>query len=383
MRIVVISDLPHFVTGGAEMQASRLIEAWLDQGHEVICLGRRMGKGPIAIGRHPNVQVRRIRTAQAFGRFGRGASYAASLAWHLVALRGWMDVVYTRFLGEAAATAALLKQLGLIKAPLVATPANTRGSGDAAFLRGVPFASRVQQLLDRNCDAINLIAPEMDLELQEAGFEGDNFSHIPNGIPVTSRAERLPGTPPRFVSVGRLSAQKGYDTLLEALSGIRNKLTPGQFTILGDGPERDNLQALATNLRLSPYIVWAGELGQSSVRDHLEHADVFVLPSRYEGMSNAGLEAMERSLPVIMTCCGGLDRYVDAQMGWIVQPDDSQGLAAAIADAITTPTSQLQAMGDRARNLVAQQFDISVTAGRYIALFERLRSAKHEKALGR
>ncbi|GAB3098116.1 colanic acid biosynthesis glycosyltransferase WcaL [Lysobacter terrae] len=372
MRIIVVSDLPHFVTGGAEMQASRLIEAWLDQGHEVICLGRRMGKGPVAIGRH-RMEVRRIRTAQGFGRLGRAVTYAFSLAWQLITLRHWADVVYTRFLGEAAATAALLKRSGVLRAPLVATPANARGAGDIAFLQGTPFSQRILRLLDAQCDAINLIAPEMADELREAGFNGRNFSHIPNGIAMRPEPDRRPAASVRFLSVGRLSTQKGYDILIDALSRIREQLSPGQFTIVGDGPERETLQALSHRHGVASYILWAGEEDQAAVRQRLESADVFVLPSRYEGMSNAGLEAMERALPMVLTRCGGLDRHIDSQMGWVVPTNDAAALATAISQAIAAPAKQLTEMGQRCRDKVKHEFDIAVTAERYVELFGQLR----------
>lgn len=371
MKIVVVSDLPHFVTGGAEMQAARLIEAWLDQGHEVICLGRRMGPGPVTVGRH-RMEVRRIRTASAFGRAGRGVSYAISLSWHLLRLGRWADVVYTRFLGEAASTAALLKRWGLIRAPIVATPANTRGAGDIAFLRAAPFAPIVQGLLDSECDAINLIAPEMVDELREVGFSGRNFSHIPNGIIVRPLDRRSFASPPKFLSVGRIAPQKGYDILIEALSGIREQLSPGQFTIVGDGPDREKLQALAWQRGLGEVIVWCGELDQTGVYRHLELATVFLLPSRYEGMSNAGLEAMERGLPMLLTRCGGLDRHIDSRMGWTVAAGDASQLRAAIVQAIATPEMNLADMGQLCRQKVLHDFDISVTSRQYIALFERL-----------
>ena len=92
MRIVVISDLPQFVTGGAETQAASLIEAWMDAGHEVICFGRRMGSGPVRLGRHP-VSVRRIPVVSGLGRTLRGMSYLLSLSLVLLRHRRRIDVI--------------------------------------------------------------------------------------------------------------------------------------------------------------------------------------------------------------------------------------------------------------------------------------------------
>lgn len=373
MRILVVSDLPAFVTGGAEMQAARLIEAWLDAGHEVRCLGRRMGPGPVRIGRHL-LGVDRIWTTSVLGRWGRAASYFVSLAYLLLRHRRWMDVIYTRFLGEAAATASMLKAAGLLQQPLVATPANTRGDGDTNLLRSLPLGHHLIRLLDQNCDAINLIAEDMVDELRDAGFSGANFSRIPNGIPISPLPDPTRASAPRFLAVGRLSRQKGYDVLLRALARVREQLSPGQVEIVGDGPERESLLQLSTELHLVDQVVWRGELSQREVTLRLEQSHLFLLPSRYEGMSNAGLEAMERGLPMILTHCGGLDRYVTPDMGWVVTPEDVESLSGALSEALTLDIEALSSMGLRARECVVKTFDMKIVAKRYLALFQSLAS---------
>lgn len=353
------------------MQAARLIEAWLDAGHEVRCVGRRMGPGPVQVGRHA-LRVHRIHVWRPLGRLGRAASYFLSLAWLLLQHRRWPDVVYTRFLGEAAATAALLKALGLLQVRLVATPANTRGNGDANLLRSLPFGPALIRLLDRRCDAINLIADDMVDELRMAGFSGANFSRIPNGIPLGPAPERETFTIPTFVAVGRLAPQKGYDVLLQAMSLVRDRLAPGQVWMVGDGPERERLLALSVDLGVADRIVWHGELPQEKVAQLLDNAHVFLLPSRYEGLSNAGLEAMERGLPLLLTRCGGLDHHIDAGTGWIVPPEDAGALAQALLAALATSPEDLLEMGVRVRHYAERTFDMSEVAQRYLALFERL-----------
>jgi glycosyltransferase involved in cell wall biosynthesis len=330
-----------------------------------------MGPGPVRIGKHLLV-VDRIWTTSVLGRWGRAVSYFASLAWLLLQHRRWMDVIYTRFLGEAAATASLLKAVGLLHQPLVATPANTRGDGDTNLLRSLPFGRHLVRLLDRNCDAINLIAEDMVEELQDAGFSGVTFSRIPNGIPVKPLPMRAQASAPRLLAVGRLSRQKGYDVLLRALVRVRERLTAGQVEIIGDGPERERLLLLAAELQLMDQVVWRGELSQTEVADRLEQSHVFLLPSRYEGMSNAGLEAMERGLPLILTRCGGLDRHVGPEMGWVVPPEDEEALSGALSAALALDVDALYGMGMRARECVVKAFDMKIVAKRYLALFEAL-----------
>lgn len=381
MRILVISDLPQFVTGGAEMQAARLIEAWLSAGHQVTCFGRRMGCGPVKIGGHA-VLVRRIRTTSIFGRWSRAVSYFISLSWLILRNRNEIDIVYTRFLGEAAMTIAMLKRAKVFHAPLVATPANVHGNGDAHFLRSIPSSDRLVRLLDKECDAINLIADDMAGELRAMGFSGRNFSHIPNGIRLSLSHHRKTTCPPKFLAIGRLAPQKGYDVLLRALVLLRTHLQPNQIKIAGDGPERERLTMMTKDLQLEDYVEWLGELTQAQVREQLERADIFLLPSLYEGLSNAGLEALERGLPIILTQCGGLDLYIDSDTGWVVPPSDPAGLAEAILSALDLPANRLAAMGVCARKCVERNFDIAVTAHLYVELFKSFRKTQSEAESG-
>lgn len=372
MRILVISDLPQFVTGGAEKQAANLIEAWMDADHEVICFGRRMGRDLVRVGRH-EVAVRRIATLQRFGRLLRGVSYLFSLTKLLLEHRRCFDVIYTRFLGEAALTVSLLKRMHLLNVALVATPASTGSNGgDMSLFAGLGFRRQLVHLLNTQCDAINLIAPAMVNELIRIGFSRGSFAHIPNGVVVQHEPPAHSDRPHWAVTVGRIAPQKGYDLLIKALANLPTPPPSGVLRIVGDGPERKKLMACAESLGVADAITWLGELDHTAVLGELDDARVFVLPSRYEGMSNAGLEAMERGLAVLITRCGGLDTYVEPDMGWTIPADDEDALANALGTAIGSPSESLSDMGQRNRAFALQHFDIQVIAARYVELFQRV-----------
>src|SRR5690242_14573865 len=240
MRILVISQLPPFWVGGAERQAGRLIAEWRRQGHEVIAFGRGMPASEIELGGF-RVPVRGIRTVQRFGRLLRGLSYVLSLSLLLLRYRRWPQAIYCRFLGEAAVTVALLKRLRLVRAPLVAVPANAGPDGDTAFLRRAPLRRLIAPLLERGCEAINLIAPQMADDLRAFGLSGRQFHHIPNGIAIGRVPAREWGGERRLLTVCRLTDQKGLDVLIEALHGLRAEDMRWRLRVVGDGPRRTEL----------------------------------------------------------------------------------------------------------------------------------------------
>lgn len=371
MRILVISDLPHFVTGGAETQAAQLIGQWMAAGHDVSCYGRRMGCGHVHIDGY-KLSVRRIFVVQKFGRAIRAASYFVSLTMLLLRYGRRFDVIYTRFLGDAAVTVCLLKRIRLLHTVLIATPASAGEGSDLRYLASVPFTRWIVRLLDQHCEAINLIALTMEREFLTNMFTGNNFTHIPNGVAVERHWSSSVSGKFAFLAIGRLAHQKGYDILLRALSQVIDDLSPGIVRIAGDGPEAVKLYSLADSLGLSDVVTWLGEVSHEEVKVELGQASVFLLPSRYEGMSNAGLEAMERGLPVIISRCGGLDTYIDAEMGWVVEPGDECSLARALRTALATSAERLAERGARNRQVIVKQFDNKVVARRYLELFEHL-----------
>jgi glycosyltransferase involved in cell wall biosynthesis len=371
MRILVIAQLPPFWVGGAERQAGRLIAEWRRQGHEVIAFGRGMQAAEVELGGY-RVPVRPIRTVQRLGRLLRGASYVASLAMLLLRYRRWPQAIYCRFLGEAAVTVALLKRLRLVPAPLVAVPANAGPDGDTAFLRKAPLRRVIAPLLERNCEAINLIAPQMADDLRAFGLSGRQFHYIPNGIALGAVPLREWQGERRLLTVCRLTDQKGVDVLLEALKSLRADNARWRLRIVGDGPRRARLAEQAAAAGLSGRVEFTGVASEEEVRRHLAQSHVFVLPSRYEGFSNAALEAMESGMPVLVTRCGGLDTYLAGDMGWVVEPGDVPGLASALRAALAASPQTLEAMGRRCRSQVEAKFDLRLVAARNLELFKSL-----------
>lgn len=132
------------------------------------------------------------------------------------------------------------------------------------------------------------------------------------------------GTAPLAVSVGRLTEQKGHDALLRAWPAVHSEVPAAELAIVGDGPLRGQLAS-----SLPPGATLAGEVADP--RDWVAAADVVVLPSRWEGMSLAMLEAMAASRSVVITAVAGSEVVAKAEAGAVVPVGNDRELAAAVA----------------------------------------------------
>lgn len=136
--------------------------------------------------------------------------------------------------------------------------------------------------------------------------------------------------PLRLVTVGRLSPEKGHRVLIEALA-LLDREGAGDFAleVIGPGPEREALAALARARGVADRVTFAGMVPWGPVLfERLDAADLFVLPSLTEGLPRAMLEAMSRGLPAVGTAVGGVPDVLDADD--MARPNDAAALAARI-----------------------------------------------------
>ena len=154
--------------------------------------------------------------------------------------------------------------------------------------------------------------------------------YLPNPIHFPETVVHLSRRRTKILNVGSLTHQKAQDILLEAYARVIPERPDWSLTIVGDGPARRDLIGLASALNLLDHIEWIHwieEMGQC-----YEDAQIFVLPSWYEGTPNALLEAMSFGLPSIVTDAspGPLEHVVDEENGLVVSAGNVQGLAGAL-----------------------------------------------------
>ncbi len=209
--------------------------------------------------------------------------------------------------------------------------------------------------------------------------EADHLSVLGNGIEVDSwrpdaqvRADirRELGLADEFlwIAVGRLEPVKDYPAMLQALAG-----QPGtaRLLVLGAGPLETELVQLAARLGLERRVRFQGF--EPNVKRWIQAADGFVLSSRYEGLPMVMLEAGACGLPAVATDVPGTREVIaDGENGWLAPAGDPQALAAAMARLMRAPIEERRAMGERARQRVADRFSLDNVLDRWERLYEEL-----------
>ncbi|MGQ9851832.1 MAG: glycosyltransferase [Candidatus Oleimicrobiaceae bacterium] len=163
----------------------------------------------------------------------------------------------------------------------------------------------------------------------------------------------------RMLTVARLQPRKGIADLVEACRLLQGELDFA-CVIIGDGPQRGELEAKVAHYGLAERFHFRGACSQEEVVDELGRASVFVLPSYSEGLPVSVMEAMAMQVPVVATRVNGVPELVREGTGILVDPGDVRALAQALRRIATLPPRERRAMGQKARALVEKEFNIRV-----------------------
>lgn len=187
------------------------------------------------------------------------------------------------------------------------------------------------------------------------------------------RVLHLPADARLIGVVGRLHPQKGHTYLLQAAPAVLAEMPAAHFLMIGDGELRPALAQEAQQVGAARQVHWLGQ--RDDVPMLLAGLDLFVLPSLWEGMPNAALEAMAAALPVIATGVDGTREVIeDGVSGLLVPAADAAALAAAI-NRLLRDQPLAQQLGQTARERVAARFTLAQTVRQTEALYRRLLAA--------
>jgi len=225
--------------------------------------------------------------------------------------------------------------------------------------------------------------------IERDGIREEDSTVIPYGIDVSSFGKHYDrngiykelGIPPdhRIVgNVARLAAQKGHTYLIEAAKIVLSRHGNVTFVIVGDGALRGKLNAQTVRAGIAERFVFTGQ--RSDIPRLLNAFDVFVMPSLFEGLCMAVLEALAVALPVVATPVGGIPSSVaEGETGRLVPPRDADALANAILWMLEHP-AEAREMGLRGRQLVEANFTMEAMLAGTEAVYDRLLSRRENAA---
>ena len=247
------------------------------------------------------------------------------------------------------------------------------------------FARTWERWATRWTDRLLCVSDAERAEGLAAGLRG-SWALAPNGVdlarfdparlPSREQARELlgpvakPSEPdgPLAVCVGRLCRQKGQDVLLRAWAGLTATVPGARLALVGDGPDRAELEALAAGLPHPGSVVFAG--AADDPRDWYAAADLLVLPSRWEGMALVPLEAMACGRPVLLTDVAGA-RECLGQGERLVPVDDPSALREALAAGLADPDG-CRAAGAAARSRMVERHDIRDTVAKVADVYREV-----------
>ena len=242
-----------------------------------------------------------------------------------------------------------------------------------AFSAYSGLASRLYRVADRlmaPLTTVTICVSETELaDGVEAGTcRAERSVVIHNAVDVAAAPRSRHDRPaPRLIAVGRLKAPKDFLTLIRALTALPD--VPFEVLIVGDGPDREDLETEIRGLGLESRVRLAGE--RSDVAELLAGSDVFVLSSRSEGLPVSVLEAMAAELPVVASDVGGVSELVvDGETGMLVPPDNETALAAALGRLVENRELR-KTLGAAGRARAGELFDLDAFRRAHVELYDR------------
>jgi glycosyltransferase involved in cell wall biosynthesis len=256
--------------------------------------------------------------------------------------------------------------------PVLLASKRSLTGGDVRARRAWRRIARQVDTVLVNADALRIEGESHGMrcrwELLRNGIDADVFR--PQGAPADAkRALGLAADRPVVGTVGRLEPRKGQDVLVDAAAELARAGVRAQLLIVGDGPSSEALRARAQATGAD--VRFTGTL--DDVRPALAAMDVFALPSREEGMSNALMEALAAAVPVVATAVGGNAEVLDGgRLGRLVPPDDAAALVRAVTALLDDPRDAAE-VAERAREHVTTRWGAPAMVDRLAAFYtERL-----------
>jgi glycosyltransferase involved in cell wall biosynthesis len=357
--------------GGLESHVAGLAEGLVARGHEVRVITSRSLPGVPSREHRNGVEVIRTwfpsRTPMGWILHAIGSLPATRESAR------WADVIHAQAFASIPPCGVARAGTG---APLVATFHTSHFLMRAKDPTWVPILRRLVRWPDHA-----LAASEEIAQVGEALAPGTRVEAVTNGVetgvfrPVEGTLPPLAPGVRRVIVPRRLFPKNGVEFAVRSVPLVQARLGGRvEFVLVGDGPERAHLEALAQSLGVAELISFLGARPNSDMPGLLCSAELAIFPSLMEATSVAALEAMACGLPVVASAVGGLPQIIDASVGALVPPQDPVALADAVVQTLQSP--ELDRMRARARDRVVTQWSNGRLVERHLEIYQTLLEAR-------
>ena len=355
--------------GGLESHVAELARGLVEAGHEVRVVTSLSMPGLPAEEVVDGVRVRRTPLPTRSG-----------IGWVLHALGSlgitrrwarWADVVHAQAFASVFPCALAARSA---RRPLVATFHTSHFLVRAQRALWRPILGWLVRRPDHSLAASHEIAevamglaPGVGVEALTNGVDTDRFRRIETAegdVPPLAEGER------RILVPRRLFHKNGVEHFVRAMPAILRDEPQARAWLIGDGPERERLEALARELELGEALRFLGRRAHDEMPALLSSGELAVFPSLMEATSVAALECMACELPVVATRVGGLPEIVDDSVGRLVPPADPDALARGVLELLRVP--ELREMGERARERVVSAWSNERLVARHVEIYREL-----------
>jgi len=379
MKILLINYEYPPLGGGGGVASEKLATGWADFGHEVHVLTSKAKdlpslekRGKVIIHRIPVISRKETSTATMISlvtfpifAFVRGCS---------LFLKYRFDIINTHFAIPTGPVGFALKNI--FRKPNILTiigadiydPTRNYSPHKVKILgwvvsKIINSASVVAAISENTKEnAIKYYQPKKDISVIPLAFEKPFFTELSRKDLGLEEARRY------LISIGRLVARKGYKYLIKAMDKLPNDIS---LLIIGDGPEKTELENLALKLNLGERVHFLGMVSEEKKFQYLAVSDIYVLSSLHEGFGIVLQEAMEDGLPIVSTNWGGqTDFLLDQENALLINPEDVDAIAVSVISLLQNP-ELMKKMSNNNKKAVTQ-FYIPNVSQKYLSIFEIL-----------
>ncbi len=377
MNILMVIGQYRPIVGGSEVQAERIAEGLVAQGHHVTVITSRPKQTPL-LEEQGNLTIKRL-DVPGFGKLKIYLLMSAMLFEILRSVRKF-DVVHVHQALYPAFAAALATRW--LRKPMIVKIANSGAGFDLhKLVQSFWWGRFMAHFVAKRVNCFVAVNRNILEDLEEWKVPPERAELIPNTVtlhqarwnqPVEGYRQqlKLPFDRTILLCVASLLPKKNHMVLLDAVKRLRASGAPLHLVLLGEGSGRGTLSAWVQKNGMQDVVEFRGVV--PNVVEYMYASDIFVLPSLFEGISNALLEAMSVGLPCIVSDApGNWEVVVEGQNGLRFAPHDAEALARCIEE-VRTDALFAGKLGIAARMHVERYYSLESGVQRYLKLYQRL-----------